>query len=161
MEKGAHNKGIEGRQVSQAIFPEIHSLRERCSQGPNPPALPVSCADRGVGCELAQLPWWTCLLECAEHYWSAMTLQQRSTAMTLQQHFKSVPRSLIEMSAMVINWDCSQDPCLSGIKESRWIRTLGISFPLGMNLRGASLWKLPPFNTSGTSCASFPIMVGT
>ena len=67
-------RGIEGRQVSQAIVPEIHSQRERCSQGPNPPALPyLSCAGRGLGCERARLPWRTCLLECADRCWSAVT----------------------------------------------------------------------------------------
>ena len=33
-------RGIEWRQVSQAIIPDIHSQSEQCSQGPNPPALP-------------------------------------------------------------------------------------------------------------------------
>ena len=33
-------RGIEGWQVSQAIVPQIHSLREQCSQDPDPPVLP-------------------------------------------------------------------------------------------------------------------------
>ena len=45
--RGAHN--VEGRQVSQAIIPEIYSRGggEQCSQGPNPPALPYP-AQTGV-----------------------------------------------------------------------------------------------------------------
>ena len=37
--KNIYTRAVEGRQVSQAIIPEIHSQRERCSQSPNPPAL--------------------------------------------------------------------------------------------------------------------------
>ena len=40
-------RSIEGRQVSQAIVPKIHSQRERCSQGPNPLTLPY-LAQTGV-----------------------------------------------------------------------------------------------------------------
>ena len=36
--------------------------------------------------------------------------------------------------------------------ESRWIRTLGKPFPLGMNLMDDSLWNLPR-----TSCAPSPL----
>ena len=55
-------------------------------------------------------------------------------------------------SCMVIDGVKSRDPCLRKIRESRWIRTLGTSFPSGMNLRLHSLWNPLPWKT----CVDFP-----
>ena len=46
---------------------------------------------------------------------------------------------MADMTVMVIDQIYSRDPTLRKIKESRWIRDLGTSYPLGMNLRVDSL----------------------
>ena len=74
----------------------------------------------------------------------------------VSSHFNGSLHTLADISVMVIQRSHSQDLCLCRVRESRWISTLGTSFPLGMNLWDDSLWNLPPFNTSGTSCAPSP-----
>ena len=64
---------------------------------------------------------------------------RRTNEFPVSKHFNIRPHTLADMSVMVIERARSQDPCLSRIRESRWIRTLGTSFPLGMNLREDSL----------------------
>ena len=50
-------------------------------------------------------------------------------------HFNSNAHSPADMAVMVIDQIRNRDPCLRKIRESRWIRTLRTSYPLGMNLR--------------------------
>ena len=64
---------------------------------------------------------------------------RRTDESPVSSHFNSGPHTLADMCVMVIEHTRSQDPCLRRIRESRWIRTLGTSFPLGMNLRADSL----------------------
>ena len=51
------------------------------------------------------------------------------------EHFNSGTHEESDMAVMAIEFAQSCDTCLWKIRESRWIRTLGTSFPLGMNLR--------------------------
>ena len=61
------------------------------------------------------------------------------TSSPVSLHFNSGPHSLADMSVMVFESAHSQDHCLRRTMDSQWIRTLGTSFPLGMNLRDDSL----------------------
>ena len=49
-------------------------------------------------------------------------------------HFNGEGHTLADMTIMAIDKIYSHDLCLRKIRESRWIRTLGTSYPLGMNL---------------------------
>ena len=64
---------------------------------------------------------------------------KRTDKSPVSSHFNRGQHTLADMLVMVIERARSQDPCLRCIRESRWIRTLGTSFPLGMNLRDDSL----------------------
>ena len=55
------------------------------------------------------------------------------------EHFNSEGHTLADMTVMAINKIHSHDSCLHKIQESRWIRTLGASYPSGMNLGMDSL----------------------
>ena len=85
---------------------------------------------------------------------------RRTDLSPVSSHFNSGPHTLADMSVMVMECSHSQDPCLCRIRESRWIRKLGTSYPLWMNLRKDSLWNLPPFNTPGILCAPSPSWLG-
>ena len=50
------------------------------------------------------------------------------------EHFDSGTHVEADMAVMAIEFAPSRDACLRKIRESRWIRTLGTLFPLGMNL---------------------------
>ena len=56
--------------------------------------------------------------------------------------FNGEGHTLADMTVVVIDKIYSHDSCLCKIWESRWIRTLGTSYPLGMNLRVDSLRNL-------------------
>ena len=58
------------------------------------------------------------------------------------EHFNGEGHTLADMTVVAINKIYSHDPCLHKIWESRWIGTLGTSYPLGMNLRVDFLWNL-------------------
>ena len=64
---------------------------------------------------------------------------RRTDESPVAQHFNGDAHSLADMAVMVIDQMRSRDPCLRKIRESRWIRTLGTSYPSGMNLRVDSL----------------------
>ena len=51
------------------------------------------------------------------------------------EHFNSEGHTLADVIVMAIDKIHSHDSCFRKIRESRWIRTLGTSYPLGMNLR--------------------------
>ena len=55
------------------------------------------------------------------------------------EHFYGEGHTLADMTVMAIDKIYSHDSCLCKIQESRWIRTLGTSYPSGMNLRMDSL----------------------
>ena len=63
---------------------------------------------------------------------------RRTDESPVSLHFNSGAHTLAD-SVMVIERTRSQDLCLGRIRESRWIRTLGTSFPLEMNLRDNTL----------------------
>ena len=54
-------------------------------------------------------------------------------------HFNSEGRMLADMTVVAIDKIYSHDSCLRKIRESKWMKTLGTSYPLGMNLRVDSL----------------------
>ena len=58
------------------------------------------------------------------------------------EHFNGKGRTLADMTVMAIDQLYSHNPCLQKIRESRWIRILETSHPLGMNLRVDSLQNL-------------------
>ena len=58
------------------------------------------------------------------------------------EYFSGEARTLADVTVMAINKIHSHDSCLRKIRESRWIRTLGTSYPTGINLRVDSLWNL-------------------
>ena len=60
---------------------------------------------------------------------------RRTEESPVAQHFNSGAHGELDMAVMAIELARSRDACLRKIRESRWIRTLGTSFPLGMNLR--------------------------
>ena len=70
---------------------------------------------------------------------STSRMHRRTDEPPVSKHFNSRTHNLADMSVMVIECAHSQDPCLHRIRESKWIRTLGTSFPQGMNLREDSL----------------------
>ena len=55
------------------------------------------------------------------------------------EHFHGEGHTLADVTVVAINKIHSHDSCLLKIGESRWIRTLGTSYPSGMNLRVDSL----------------------
>ena len=55
------------------------------------------------------------------------------------EHFISGAHVESDTTVMVIEHTQSCDACLRKIRESRWMRTLGTSSPLGMNLKVNSL----------------------
>ena len=65
---------------------------------------------------------------------------RRTDESPVAEHFNNGAHSLADMTVMVIDAVYSHDSCLRKIRESRWIRTLKTSIPLGMNLRVDSLW---------------------
>ena len=64
---------------------------------------------------------------------------QRTKESPVAEHFNSGAQGQSDMTVMVIELARSRDACLRKIRESRWMRTLGTSSPLGMNLRVDSL----------------------
>ena len=68
-------------------------------------------------------------------------------------HLNHGTHSLVNTTVMVIDLISSHDSCWGKIGESKWIRTLGTSFPSGMNLRVDSVWcLLPNAPPSATLC---------
>ena len=84
-------------------------------------------------------------------------IDRRTVESPVVEHFNSDEDTLADMTVVAINQIHSHNPCLHKIGESRWIRTLGTSYPSGMNLRANSLWNL--FNDHPrwleVSCAPF------
>ena len=68
--------------------------------------------------------------------------QRRTEESPVAEHFNGEGHTLANLTVMAIDQLHSHDSCLSKIRESRWIRTLGTSHPFGMNLRVDSLWNL-------------------
>ena len=66
-------------------------------------------------------------------------MHRRTDESPVAAHFNSEAHSMEDMTVMVIDQIHSRDPTLRKIKESRWIRDLGTSYPFGMNLRVDSL----------------------
>ena len=60
---------------------------------------------------------------------------RRTEDSPVAEHFSSGTHKESDMAVMAIEFAQSRDACLQKIRESRWIRTLGTSFPLGMNLK--------------------------
>ena len=60
---------------------------------------------------------------------------RRTEESPVAEHFNGGAHKELDMTVMVIELARSRDACLRKIRESRWIRTLGTSSPLGMNLR--------------------------
>ena len=54
-------------------------------------------------------------------------------------YFNGNVHSIVDMTVLVINQIWSHDPCLCEMRESRWIRTLESSHPMGTNPRVESL----------------------
>ena len=67
---------------------------------------------------------------------------RRTEESPVAEHFNGEGHALSDMTVVAIDQIYSHDPCLRKIRESRWIRTLGTSYPSGMNLRVDSLWNL-------------------
>ena len=63
----------------------------------------------------------------------------RTDVSPVAEHFNSGAHSVSYMTVMVIELSTSRDPCLRKIREGRWIKNLGTSFPLRMNLLVDSL----------------------
>ena len=59
----------------------------------------------------------------------------RTQESPVAEHFNSGAHRESDMAVRAIEFARSRDACLRKIRKSRWIRTLGISFPLEMNLR--------------------------
>ena len=135
---------------------------------------PVSFGDMGRGDIFDLSPRRSCPKECVHRYWNVPpqeifsppmrdveTIAHRRTEESpVAEHFNSDGHTLSDMTVVVIDQIYRHDPCLRKIRESRWIRTLGTSYPSGMNLRVDSLWNLlddhlptrgfnvPPYQTS-------------
>ena len=67
---------------------------------------------------------------------------RRTDDSPVAEHFCNGSHSLADMVVMIVDFVYSRDPCLRKLRESRLIRTLKTSFPLGMNLKVDSLWRL-------------------
>ena len=67
-------------------------------------------------------------------------MHRRTDESLVAEHFNNGPHSQADKTVMVIDQVHSHDSCLRNkIRESRWIRNLGTSSLLGMNLRVDSL----------------------
>ena len=66
-------------------------------------------------------------------------LHHRTNESPVAAHFNSTLHTVEDLTIMVIDQLFDQDPTLRKLRESRWIRALGTSFPRGMNLRVDSL----------------------
>ena len=64
---------------------------------------------------------------------------RRTEESPVAEHFNSGAHGESDTTVMVIELARSRDACLRKIRESRWMRTLGTSSPLGMNRRVDSL----------------------
>ena len=64
---------------------------------------------------------------------------RRTEESPVAERFNSGAHEESDMTVMVFELARSSDTCLRKIRESRWMRTLGTSSPLGMNLRVNSL----------------------
>ena len=64
---------------------------------------------------------------------------RRTEESPVEEHFNSDQDTLADITVMAIDQVHSHNPCLCKIGKSRWIRTLGTSYPSGMNLRVNSL----------------------
>ena len=71
-----------------------------------------------------------------------MIAHRRTEETPVAEHFNGDGHALSDMTVVAIDQVYSHYPCLRKIRESRWIRTLGTSYPSGMNLRVDSLWNL-------------------
>ena len=58
------------------------------------------------------------------------------------EHFNHIGHTFAEVTIVAINKIHSHNSCLRKIQESRWIRTLGTSYPSRMNFRVDSVWNL-------------------
>ena len=67
---------------------------------------------------------------------------RRTEESPVAEHFNGAGHTLADLTVVAIDQLHSHDACLRKIRESRWIRTLGTSYPFGMNLRVDSLWNL-------------------
>ena len=64
---------------------------------------------------------------------------RRTEESPVAEHFNGAGHTLADLTVVAIDQLHSHDACLRKIRESRWIRTLGTSYPFGMNLRVDSL----------------------
>ena len=61
--------------------------------------------------------------------------QRRTEESAVTEHFNGAGHTLADLTAMAIDQLYSHDACLHKIRESKWLRNLGTSYPFGMNLR--------------------------
>ena len=79
---------------------------------------------------------------------------KRTKESPLAEHFNGIAHSQVDTRVMVIDQLWNHDRCLRKTRESRWIRTLGTTHPLGMNLRVDSLRSLLPLTSFMDLCES-------
>ena len=75
-------------------------------------------------------------LHCRINSHSFDIMHMRTEDSPVAAHFNIDAHSQADMTVMVINQVHSHDSCLRKIRESRWIRTLETSFPLGNEPQG-------------------------
>ena len=64
---------------------------------------------------------------------------KRTKESPVAEHFNGVAHSQVDMRTMVIDQLWNHDPCVRKIRQRRWIRNLGTTHPLEVNLRVDSL----------------------
>ena len=64
---------------------------------------------------------------------------RRTEESLVAEHFNGAGHTLADLTVVAIDQLYSHDACICKILESRWIRTLGTSYPFGINLRVDSL----------------------
>ena len=73
------------------------------------------------------------------HRYMYNVVHQKSNESPVAEHFNDGAHSQAGMVVMVIDLVYSHDSSMLKIRERRWLRTLGTSFHLGMNLGVDSL----------------------
>ena len=86
-------------------------------------------------------PWSQIIRRAAKGFLTALKTYHMSCEQQLNTeessvvvHFNGEEHTLVDMTIIAIDKVYSHDSCLRNIRESRWIRTLGTSYPSGMNL---------------------------
>ena len=81
---------------------------------------------------------WTAAIRQFNNYCFDI-MHRRTKESPVPEHFNGDGHTLADMTVVELNQIHNHDPCLHKIWGSRWIRTLGTSYPLEVNLRVDSL----------------------